>query len=199
MDPTNLGFSTDFQKLIEGSWDGDPAMQDAMIAHSCQRLLKLTRKMFHQYPYLQRWEQTDDIHQNAMIRLRRALSNVRVESVRHFLNLAALQIRRELIDLARHHFGPEGQARHHHTDSILSSGNSTIKLAQQQPDDIASWTEWHTAIDNLDPELREIVNLIFYEGITQEEASEILNIPLRSLKRKWQTAKLELHRKLAGD
>lgn len=54
---------TDLQKLIEGNTAGDAAMHEALITHSCRRILKLTRKMFHQYPDLKRWEQTDDVHQ----------------------------------------------------------------------------------------------------------------------------------------
>jgi len=73
--------------------------------------------MFHGFPQLRRWEQTDDVFQNSMVKLHRALSEVRVESVRHFFNLAAVQVRRELLDLAKHHFGPHGGAANHHTDS----------------------------------------------------------------------------------
>ena len=40
-------------------------------------------------------------------------SDVKPASVRSFINLAAVQIRRELIDLARHYDGPEGPGRHH--------------------------------------------------------------------------------------
>jgi RNA polymerase sigma-70 factor (ECF subfamily) len=65
---------------------------------------------------LRRWEQTDDVYQGAMLRLYQSLNRMQFESLREFFGLAATQVRRTLIDLARHHFGPEGEARHHDTD-----------------------------------------------------------------------------------
>jgi len=74
--------------------------------------------MFHGHGNLRRWEQTDDVFQAAMLRLHTALNDVKIESVLHFFNLAAVMIRRTLLDLAKHHFGPEGAAANHHTDGV---------------------------------------------------------------------------------
>ena len=102
------GTDTALQGLIDLANAGDPASREALLDHACDRLLRLTRKIFHCSGDLCRWEETADVFQSSMMRLHRALASTKVESVRHFFNLAALQIRRELIDLARHHFGPEG-------------------------------------------------------------------------------------------
>ena len=67
-----------------------------------KRLSRLARKMLRSYPGVRRWELTDDIVQNAALRLWQCLDAVKPASVRSFINLAAVQIRRELIDLARH-------------------------------------------------------------------------------------------------
>ena len=53
-------------------------------------------------------EQTDDVLQNAVVRLLRALEEVRPPSVRAFFGLAATQMRRELLDLARRYQGRGG-------------------------------------------------------------------------------------------
>ena len=84
----------------------------ALNLPSASDLERLTRRMLKDYARLRRWEQTGDVLQNALLRLHRALASERPRSVRAFLALAATQIRRELIDLSRHHFGPEGQAAH---------------------------------------------------------------------------------------
>ena len=65
---------------------------------ACARLRQLTCAMLKDYPRLKRWEETDDVFQNASLRLYRALGKVRPASVREFFRLAAVQIRRELID-----------------------------------------------------------------------------------------------------
>ena len=122
------GNTTQLQRYLDLLRAGDEQARDALIQHSCERLMRLTRKMFKGYPRLRRWEQTDDVLQNALMRLHRSLAEIRPESVPQFLGLAATQIRRSLIDLTRHHFGPEGYAARHHTD-----GNATDRNADRKP------------------------------------------------------------------
>ena len=109
------GDTAHIDQLVQAAKTGDPAARADLVSQACERLMILTRKMLRRFPRLRRWEETDDVHQNAMIRLHRALTDVTPDSARHFLNLAALQIRRELLNLAAHHFGPEGEAAHHHS------------------------------------------------------------------------------------
>jgi len=61
--PFPVASDTELQNLIDKRLDGDPGAHDALLNHACDRLLKLTRKMFHTYPQLRRWEQTDDVFQ----------------------------------------------------------------------------------------------------------------------------------------
>ena len=90
--PGSHGTDTQIQNLIDLSLQGDAGAKEALLQHACDRLLRMTRRTFRNYPYLRRWEATDDVFQNAMVRFHRALREVRVESVRHFFNLAGLQI-----------------------------------------------------------------------------------------------------------
>ncbi|MCD0463070.1 LamG-like jellyroll fold domain-containing protein [Roseiconus lacunae] len=78
-----------------------------IIEHTLDRLRVLASKMLGRFPRVRRWAETDDVLQDSIIRLHRALAEVRPESPRQFYGLAATQIRRELIDLARKHDGPE--------------------------------------------------------------------------------------------
>lgn len=170
-----VGTDTQLQNLIDVAQRGDAAAQTALLDHACDRLLRLTRKMFHGYPNLRRWERTDDVYQNAMVRLHRALANVRLESVRHFFNLAAVQIRRELLDLAKHHFGPEGAGANHHTDGIPADDDGgSLHDRANKPMDVSEWNDFHEHIEKLSESDQEIVNLLFYEGLTQTEAARVL-------------------------
>jgi RNA polymerase sigma-70 factor (ECF subfamily) len=149
---------------------------------------------------LRRWEQTDDIFQNSMVRLHRALANVRVESVRHFFNLATVQIRRELLDLAKHYYGPEGQGANHHTDQIPSDeAGGTIHDRAGRPNDPLGWFDFHAAVERLPEEEQEIVNLLFYEGLTHDEAATVIGTSSRTLKRRWSAVKMKLHEVLNRD
>ncbi|MFM8271428.1 MAG: RNA polymerase sigma factor, partial [Gemmata sp.] len=160
---------TQLQALIERATSGDARARAALIDHACERFLRLTRKMFHDgFAKLRRWEQTDDVFQAAMLRLHAALVAVRVESVRHFLNLGAVMIRRTLLDLAKHHFGPQGGAANHHTDGVPADepGGALQRAGDPaaEPADLDGWSDFHARVERLPDDEREVVGLLYYES-----------------------------------
>ena len=82
---------------------GDRRALDDLIRRTSQRLERLARKMLGQFPAVRAREESGDVLQSALIRLTRALGDVTPQSVRDYYGLAAEQIRRELLDLARRH------------------------------------------------------------------------------------------------
>jgi hypothetical protein len=86
---------------------------DALMTVALVRLRPLAQRMLRDFAGVRRWEQADDVAQNAALRLLRAVEQARPETARGFLALAALQVRRELLDLARHYSGPLGLGAHH--------------------------------------------------------------------------------------
>ena len=52
--PKTAGSDTQLQGLLDQSLEGNPAAKEALLNHACDRLLKLTRKMFHGQPGLRR-------------------------------------------------------------------------------------------------------------------------------------------------
>src|SRR5262245_66628998 len=96
------------QKWVDRLRAGDETARDQLINCCCDRLRLLTRKMLRRYPRVKRWEETDDVLQNVLLRLRRTLSQVKPVSVADFLRLASVNIRRELLDLVKRSCGPPG-------------------------------------------------------------------------------------------
>lgn len=192
-----VGSDTQLQGLLDLVRRGDPRAKSLLLDHSRDRLLRLTRTMLRNYPTLRRWEATDDVLQNSLVRLNRALDVVEVESVRHFFNLAGTQIRRELLDLRKHYFGSLGQGRKHHTDKQApdESGGS-LHGRTDEPEDLTEWEDFHSYVEKLPENQKEVVNLLFYEGLSQEEASEVLGVSLSTIKRRWQEARVRLHETL---
>jgi RNA polymerase sigma-70 factor (ECF subfamily) len=176
---------------------GDPAARDALVGHACDRLRHLTSRMLKGYPGVGRWEQTDDVLQGALIRLDRALKATVPQSARHFYHLAALQIRRELLDLAAKHAGPEGTGANHQTDG---SGAALGGAADPSggPSSVADWAEFHHAVDRLPAVDREVFGLLWYGGLSQEEAADVVGVSVRTVKRRWQAARLALARAFGG-
>src|SRR5262249_34636348 len=158
------------------------------------RLERLARMMLRRYPRLRRWEQTGDILQSAVLRLHRALVEVRPPSVGAFVALAATQIRRELIDLSRHHFGPEGTAAHHHTDPPHDGPGPAENAAAPggEPATLLEWAEFHEQVARLPGPERQAFDLLWYDGLTQKEAAAVLGVTERTVKNRWCAAKLLL-------
>jgi RNA polymerase sigma factor (sigma-70 family) len=192
--PSYPDSDTRFRCLVDAVRQGDAQAREILLTYASDRLLVLTRRMFRGRPGLQRWEQTDDVFQNAMLRLHRALGEIPIENVRHFFNLATLQIRRELIDLGRKHFGPHGIGRNHHTDHQPSDERGgKLHAAMSEPGDLSEWTAFHERAQSLLDEEREVFDLLYYEGFSQDEAATILGCSVRTIRRRWNGAKLRLH------
>ena len=184
--------------LASKASQGDPGAYDELLDLASQRLYKLARKMFSRYPRLRRWEQTDDVFQNAMLRLHRSLNEVRPDSARAFLGLAAVQIRRTLLDLARHHFGPGGDAAKHHSDPSAAALNQKA-THQERPETLAEWARFHEIIEALPREEREVFHLVWYDGMSQKQVAELLRMSQRTVRRRVHAARLAIYEALRGE
>jgi RNA polymerase sigma-70 factor (ECF subfamily) len=192
--------SVQIQAWLDRLRSGDAAACDELLRCACERLHNLARKMLRSYPNVHRWEQTDDVLQNATLRLYRTLQQIPVETARDFFRLAALNIRRELLDLAKHHYGPQGHGTRH---ASIADDSSLARLdtpdLSHEPSRIAAWSEFHQKIESL-PELeREVFDLLWYQGLSQAEAAELLQVSERTIKRRWLSARLALSEALKGE
>ena len=193
--------SSPTQELIARLSQGDDTASAALIRHSSQRLESLARHMLRGYPALRRWVETDDVLQSSLIRLIRALESVDVESPRHFMSLSALQIRRELIDLARRYFGPEGLAANQESragDESTSRENMDVPDLSHEPATLAQWCELHEQIGALPNHEREVMDLLYYDGLRQADAANMLGVSVRTVQRRWHSALQLLHEQV-GD
>ncbi len=191
----SFGHTTRLQNWLDRMKSGHPEAKNEIIEHTCERLRKLTRKMLRKYPGVRRWAETDDVLQNAMIRLHKSLAEVTPESPKQFYGLSATQIRRELIDLARHYYGVEGQGANHHTDG--GEGIKRQTSSSPEPDTFEDWTLFHETVEKMPEEQRQVVDLLWYDGLTQPEAAEIIGVSLKTVKRRWQSARFLLRSALA--
>jgi RNA polymerase sigma factor (sigma-70 family) len=195
--------STEIKACLDRLRQGDAAARSALLECACERLTRLARKMLKGFPQVHRWEETDDLVQNALVRLRRALEATSPDSVRSFVNLAAVQIRRELIDLARHYNGPNGMGAHHESH-ILTNGlreSPAERLAAADTDDPAhfeAWSNFHRGVESLDDADREVFDLLWYQGLTQGEAAAVLGISEKTVNRRWVAARMRLGMALGG-
>jgi len=160
--------------------------------------------MLQRYPQVKRWEETDDILQAALMRLHRSLKEVHPQTTREFYGLAATQIRRSLIDLVRHHYGPQGQGAHHHSQgggkAADDSGGILANAAERsnEPDALQDWVVFHEAIDNLPDDEQEVFTLIWYGGLMRKDVAVLLGIADKTVMRRFHRARLKLQEQLEG-
>ena len=185
---------------------GDATAANDLVRHAAAQLEAMARKMLRHYPNVGRWEQTDDVLQNAVLRLLRALKqDIRPETVREFFGLAAMQIRRELIDLARHYQGPQGMGANHASVSLAADSEETWAGAAEPvapSDDSAElerWAAFHVAVEQLPPMEREVMGLVFYHGWTHKEIARLLEVTERTIRRYWRSACQQLTTALGGE
>lgn len=206
------------QGLLDRLRAGDDQARDELIGHAYERLVVLSRRMLGRYKRLRAWEETGDVAQNAMMRLRSALGKVQPASVREFIGLASIQIRRELMDLTRHHFGrerdksapdtadspPKRQAPQVFSQQGNGDNEGQLLSSQDQgsdtydPKDLAMWREFHEKVQSLPDDEREVVDLLWYQEMTQEEAADLLGVSKSTVKRCWREARFKLQDALKG-
>jgi RNA polymerase sigma-70 factor (ECF subfamily) len=201
--PATAHETTQIQGCLDRLRAGEAAARDELIACACRRLERLTRKMLGPRDRVHRWEQTDDVLQNASLRLYRALADARPATPADFFRLAAVSIRRELCDLARHYYGPRGQGALHASlaGRLDSSAGDPLAAAaaaeDEDPAHLAAWAEFHAQVERLPQEQRELFDLLWYQELSQAEAAAVLDVSERTLKRRWAAARLRLHEILA--
>lgn len=181
--------------LLRQARSGDAQALDALLRHVGARLQLLAQRMLGEFPRVRRWAETGDVLQNAVLRLMNALRDVKPDSAREFFALASLQVRRELIDLVRHYHGANGIGANHHTHPL---GPPDHPDARDDGASLIQWGELHEQIEALPEEERAVVNLIFYQGLSQADASDVLNISVRTVQRRWHAALVKLHRAWNG-
>jgi RNA polymerase sigma factor (sigma-70 family) len=192
-----LAHTTEIERCLARLAAGDQAAREALITCAAERLRRLARKMLASDQRVKRWEETDDVFQNSVLRLHRALASVRPASAREFFGLAALEIRRELIDLARRYYGPQGAGLREAAD-VVPLDQAALDTTQD-PQRLAEWTELHAAIARLPAEEREAFDLLWYNELPAAEAGALLGVSERTIRRRWQQARLSLHTLLSGD
>ena len=113
----------------------------------------------------------------------------------HFFAVAAREMRRVLVDLARlRHAKKRGgmDARHVDLDEVNI-------YSEENLGDLLVLNDALDRLAAIDPRQREIVELRFFAGLTVEEVADSLKISTRTVTREWNFAKAWLHAELAGD
>jgi RNA polymerase sigma factor (sigma-70 family) len=180
---------------------GDLEARERLVSGVYERLIHLSRKMLRNgSSVVQRWEQTEDLAHAAWFRIQRALEDeaLVVQNDAHLFRLAARHLRFELIDLYRKHSGAQGFAANHlttpaeGTPDVVNDGERFVANPTVDPAQLIAWVEFHEQVEALPEPFKAIVDLLWYQGLTQQEAAELLGVDVKTVKRRWREVKLRL-------
>lgn len=173
---------------------GDLAARDRIIELCAGRLRSLAHRMLRRFPNVRRWDDTDDVFQNAALRLHRALGQLDSAAPRSVMALAATQLHRELIDLARKHAGPASYAANHGTNVVRHGQDRDdaprhVDRAADAAEPLDRWEEFHAAVQRLPDESREVFHLVWYLGADQKTIAGLVGCSERTVKTRWRKAR----------
>jgi RNA polymerase sigma-70 factor (ECF subfamily) len=175
---------------------GDKSAREEILEVCNERLRTLSSRLLGKFAKVRRWDNTDDVAQNAALRLYRALGETVPDSPRGLMGLMAVQIERELIDLARKHAGPMSYAANHGTNVREGTSGDVFLVDEAEEagdsDDeipLARWESFHAAVESLPEEHREVFRLVWYLGADRETAAKNLGLSVRTVGRRWLEAR----------
>lgn len=165
------------EDLVESLKQNDRAAFDYLYDHYSGALFNVICKVLRDN------EKAEDVMQDAFLKIWKSIKSYDPAKGRLFtwmLNIA----RNSAIDAAR------SEGRKPGMDDISENPDRTDQNATYQPS--PSTLDLKALVDTLRPERKILVDLVYFQGYTQEEASKELDIPLGTVKSRIRTALQDL-------
>ena len=183
--------TTDLHQWIDRIQQGDHQAENELCDHFHRRLECLSREMLGHFPQVGHQHEASDLLQDVVMkRLLPYLRTNRPSSVAHFFNVAAQQMRWELLTLAKNVRDPKAEA---------------IEISLQDAEDpraekeLTQWVILHEAVEQLSERLQTVVDLLIYHGLSKKEAAQALGVSEREVRRRWASACATLYEALDGE
>jgi RNA polymerase sigma factor (sigma-70 family) len=178
--------TAELQDLIDRVNQGDDSARMALIDRAYEGLRRLSalilRKSFPRLKGAPTLVDTTDVAHESTYRLYHALAEIRPTTVGDFFRLAAQRIRWLLLDLARE----ADRAEHVDRQSVESYENTG------RSDPPAVLAAVYEQIERLPAHEREVVDLIYFHGLSQAETATQMGVTERTVRRYWTVARLRL-------
>ena len=113
----------------------------------------------------------------------------------HFLRCAARAMRQILVDHARR----RNRRKRGGDRNRVPLDSGVAFVSDQRPDILLALDEALTRLEALDPRQAEVVELLYFTGMTQPEAAEALRVSPRTINREWRLARAWLREQVAED
>jgi RNA polymerase sigma factor (TIGR02999 family) len=175
--------------LLKAMAGGDDSARD--------RLLPLVYRELHRLAgiYMSRERRPDHTLQpTALINeayVRLVDSNINCQNREHFVGMAAVMMRRVLVDYARRHNAPKRGGDLHRVE--LEEG---IAFCSERSDEVIAVDEGLEKLKDENPRLAQVVELRYFADLTDEQIAALLNISARTVQRDWLAARKWLSQRI---
>jgi RNA polymerase sigma factor (TIGR02999 family) len=176
-------------RLLEEMREGDLHAAEELLSHVYHELRALAaRKMAHEAPG-QTLQPTALVHE-AWLRLGGG-NGARFPDRAYFFAAAGEAMRRILVEIARR------KKRLKHGGNLERVDIDNLELAAPRPDDeLLAVDEALTRLAECEPRAAELVKLLYFVGLTQEQAAKELGISVATVERQWAFARACLFREI---
>ena len=172
---------------LQGDMSAEPLIRD-LLERAVRRLRLLCGTLLHRsYPRLTQPPlnlETDELLDGVVAGLLVALRKIRPQTVRQFFALANQHMRWQLNDLARR--ADERPAAVELREGLVSAPASSESGITSDGRRILE------AIDNLPEDEREVFGLVRLQGLTQVETAKVLDVSVKTVRRRLNRASLLL-------
>jgi RNA polymerase sigma factor (TIGR02999 family) len=179
----------DVNAILKAARDGDPDAAARLLPLVYDELRKLAAARMAHLPPGQTLQPTALVHE-AYLRLL-GKEDLQIENRRHFFFAAARAMRDILVEQARSKAGPKrggGHKRVELPEDVADRGPA--------PEDVLAVHEAVMELERDDPQKAQIIQLRFFAGMNMREVAEVLELPERTLHRKWRFIRAWLESRL---
>jgi RNA polymerase sigma-70 factor (ECF subfamily) len=180
------------QGLLARLAQGDPTARQELIGCAYERLRCLARVILNEsFPRLKAAPallETTDVANEVALGMYQALAQIQPATPRDFFRVAAQRIRWLLLDRAKQ----LDRARR----ELLESPGPKAAEGSPEDDSRSAFEALYQQIEALPDKEREVVDLLYFHGLSQSEAAGILGVTERSVRRYWTSARLNLVQKV---
>ena len=181
---------SDATELLLAWSDGDPSAFDRLVPLVYQEL----RAQAVRYMRQERGDHTlqaTALVNEAYVRLI-DVKRIRWQSRSHFLAVAAMTMRRILVECARREHRQKRGG-----EVIFVPLDRGEDVAQGKTTDVVALSDALSTLATFDHRMSQVVELRFFGGLRVQETAEVLNVSPETVMRDWKTAKAWLLRELS--
>ena len=124
-----------------------------------------------------------------------SLAEIGVDEKTRFFALAAMTMRRVLVDHAR---SRRREKRGGDSDRVPLEDVEWM-LSDEEAEELVALDEALTRLEQINPRGSEVVQYRFFAGLTLDETAQLLGVSAKTVQRDWLAARAWLRKEVAGD